>query len=127
MILKKPLEQLNGAAEKAMHAVEDGMHATQVAASEAVHDTSHRMRELASQVQPMMEHAGQEISDVAHQGVEAVRGASRYVQHAAAEASDRTVAYIRKEPIKSVLIAAAAGAVLASLARMLANSSRHRS
>ncbi len=39
-------------------------------------------------------------------------------QRLANQASDKTVAYIREKPVKSMLIAAATGAALVALARM---------
>jgi len=45
--------------------------------------------------------------------------AQHQVRDSAHLASDKTVAYIREEPVKSMLIAAAAGAALMALARAI--------
>jgi ElaB/YqjD/DUF883 family membrane-anchored ribosome-binding protein len=58
------------------------------------------------------------------------RGADRAKETAASlregayEVSDRTQRYVREEPVKSVLVAAAAGAALAGLMILLSRSRR---
>jgi ElaB/YqjD/DUF883 family membrane-anchored ribosome-binding protein len=56
---------------------------------------------------------------VVDQGVERVREASHQVREGAARASEGTVNYIRHDPVKSVLIAAATGAALMALVSLL--------
>ena len=53
------------------------------------------------------------------QGVERVREASHQVRESAARASEGTANYIRHDPVKSVLIAAATGAALMALFSLL--------
>lgn len=48
-------------------------------------------------------------------GIERARATASQVRHQVAVAGDNTVGYIRHEPVKSVLIAAAAGAILAAV------------
>lgn len=59
---------------------------------------------------------------VAQQSLHAVRERSRQWRDQTLHASDRTVDYIRREPVKSVMIAAAVGAALAALLGLLARS-----
>jgi ElaB/YqjD/DUF883 family membrane-anchored ribosome-binding protein len=56
---------------------------------------------------------------LARRGVDAVRGSSQQLRERARRASDSTVGYIKDEPVKSVLIAAVAGATLCALASLL--------
>lgn len=69
-------------------------------------------------------------SDHAHavvrHGMDAVRETSNQVREGAQHASDRTVSYIREEPVKSMLIAAATGAALMALARVISQSGHSR-
>ena len=51
----------------------------------------------------------------AQRGVAAVRDGSHHLVDRAVHAGDSTVAYIRDEPVKSMLIAAATGAALMAL------------
>jgi ElaB/YqjD/DUF883 family membrane-anchored ribosome-binding protein len=59
---------------------------------------------------------------LANRAVEAVsqslQNAGKQVKGGAQQASDTTIAYIREEPVKSMLIAAATGAALVALARL---------
>ncbi len=83
----------------------------------------------------LMDHSGKSADaalDATHRlANEAMEGASRSLQTANRQirssanlASDRTVAYVRQKPVKSLLVAVAAGAVLMALAQMI-GSPRH--
>jgi ElaB/YqjD/DUF883 family membrane-anchored ribosome-binding protein len=59
------------------------------------------------------------VSSTVHRGVDAVRDTSIDLRDSAIRASDTTVSYIKHEPVKSVLIAAATGAALMALIGLL--------
>jgi ElaB/YqjD/DUF883 family membrane-anchored ribosome-binding protein len=59
------------------------------------------------------------ISSSVHNGVDTVRDTSRQLREGAVHASDASVNFIKHEPIKSVLIAAATGAALMALIGLL--------
>jgi ElaB/YqjD/DUF883 family membrane-anchored ribosome-binding protein len=59
------------------------------------------------------------------QGVERARETSHMVRERAARATESTANYIRHDPVKSVLIAAATGAALMALVSLL-NRSNNR-
>lgn len=70
--------------------------------------------------------AGDAIQSTQRLATQAMDGVSSSLQTArkqmkagANQATDKTVAYIRDQPVKSVLIAVATGAVLVGLTRML--------
>jgi ElaB/YqjD/DUF883 family membrane-anchored ribosome-binding protein len=66
------------------------------------------------------------LSKAVDSGMERVRETSHQVRDSAARASEGTVNYIRHDPVKSVLIAAATGAALMALVSLLTRSSnRH--
>ena len=58
----------------------------------------------------------------ARRGMEAVRDGSQQLRERAQRATDQTVAYVKDEPIKSMLIAAATGAVLMALVSLMGRS-----
>jgi ElaB/YqjD/DUF883 family membrane-anchored ribosome-binding protein len=64
-------------------------------------------------------HALDSMGHALDQGVERVREASHQVRNSAARASEGTVNYIRHDPVKSVLIAAATGAALMALVSLM--------
>ena len=55
-------------------------------------------------------------------GMEAVRDTSQQLRERALQAQDMTVAYVKDEPIKAMLIAAATGALLMGIISMLGRS-----
>ena len=77
---------------------------------------SHNLADVAG---PLMESANEQATEMAQRVVEAVRESSQQLQDRAARVSDNTVKYIRNEPVKSLLIAAATGAVLMALANLM--------
>ncbi|HEU5297551.1 MAG TPA: hypothetical protein VFU71_22430 [Burkholderiaceae bacterium] len=100
-------------------------HATQSArrvGDQALDNLSSTARDLREQAAPVLERAGEQVSALAQRGVDAVRERSLQMRERAARASDSTSTYIRDEPLKSVLIAAAAGAALMVLVGLLRKS-----
>jgi ElaB/YqjD/DUF883 family membrane-anchored ribosome-binding protein len=84
-------------------------------------DRAHRWREEAA---PVVSHLGERAADAAHQGAQWVRESSERARQQVSRISDRAVGQVRDEPVRSVLMAAAAGALLYALARLLASRSR---
>ena len=74
---------------------------------------------LADQVMPMVEQASADVSDFAHRSVDSMRYQSQRLRDQANHASDVTVHYIRREPVRAVLMAAAFGATLAALFNLI--------
>ena len=71
---------------------------------------------------PMLERASHQISSLAHDGMDAVRDGSRQLRDSAQQASKHTVGYIRQEPVKAMLMAAATGAALMALVSLVTRS-----
>ena len=87
-------------------------------------DASNSLMEHAVQSADSVVHNTQRLANQAVQGVShTMQAAGRQVRDGAHMASDKTVAYIREEPVKSMLIAAATGAALVALARLAVRSS----
>ena len=59
--------------------------------------------------------AAAQVEDLTRRSVERARETGTEVRDQVARASDRTVGYIKDEPVKSVLVAAATGAAVALL------------
>jgi ElaB/YqjD/DUF883 family membrane-anchored ribosome-binding protein len=74
--------------------------------------TAHSVVEQASAA---LDQAG----DLTHRGAEAVREGVQQVRDKAQNMGDHAVSYIKDEPVKSVLIAAAAGATLMGLLSLM--------
>ena len=67
----------------------------------------------------LAERAAEQVQDLTRRGVERARAAAAQLRDQALRASDTTRSYIQDEPLKAVLIAAAAGAAVALLAHAL--------
>ena len=65
---------------------------------------------------------GSEAEAAARRGIEAVRDTSQQLREKALRASDSAVGYVRDEPIKAMLIAAATGALLMGIVALMSRS-----
>jgi len=79
---------------------------------------------LADQATETADSAIRTTQRMAIDAIDALRTRSEVLRDKAARASDKTIVYIQDEPVKSVLIAAAAGAALMALAGLMGRS-RH--
>ena len=82
-------------------------------------DTIESARE---QTVPLINRLSSQAETAARRGVEAVRETGAQVREKALKASDSTVSYIKDEPVKAMLIAAATGAALMALIGLLSRS-----
>ncbi len=71
---------------------------------------------------PLIEQASQSVDHA----MDSLRETSHQLRLKAEQASDSTVNYIRQEPVKAVLIAAATGAALMALAKLLSHLGERR-
>lgn len=106
-----PSSLADQAAQSATHAI----HSTQRVANDALDSVAASVQDLRHQA-----------SALAHRGADSVRDTSKQLRDTALRASDNTLNYIKDEPIKSVLIAAATGAALMALISMMASSRDRR-
>lgn len=81
---------------------------------------------LINQTSHAAEQAIQATQHLAHNAMESVMDTSHQLRLKAGHASDSAVSYIKHEPVKSILIAAATGAVLMALISLFSsNRGRH--
>lgn len=117
-------EQGSGLADAVARSAERAIQSTQRGANETLESLSGAVEEARRKAGPMLDQAGDHVSSLAEHGAEAIRGTTHAVRERARHASDATLDYIRNEPLKAVLIAAATGAVLMALISLMRNS-RH--
>jgi ElaB/YqjD/DUF883 family membrane-anchored ribosome-binding protein len=82
-----------------------------------------KLREAAP---TMLSRAAAQVEDLTRRSMERARETSAQVKDQVAKAGDRSVDYIRDEPVKSVLMAAAAGAAMVALIGWLSRSRSER-
>ena len=125
MIFDKTPEPHNRFADSAIASVDGAVHAGQSATNDALDALSGSVQDLRGKAATMLNHGGDEILALTRRGMDAVRDGSQQVRDKALHASDVTLGYIRKEPVKAVLIAAATGAALMGLIALLTRSRDH--
>ena len=125
MIANSPAGQTNSLTDQAAQTADHAIKSTQHLANGAFDSLSHSVKDLRDQAAPLVNRATEQASALAHRGADAVRESSRQLREQAAHASDVTVNYIKDEPVKSILIAAATGAALMGLISMMGRSRHH--
>lgn len=108
--------------EQISRSADQAIGATQYAVNGAVDSVAASLQDLGHQSAPMLKRASEQVSAMAHRGVDSVRETSQQLRVKAEHASDSMVNYIKEEPAKAVLIAAATGAALMALVSLVAHS-----
>ena len=124
MFSSKPFDRPNGLADQAAQSADHAIRSTQRVANEALDSLAGSVQDMRHQAAPLLNRATEQVSALAQRSVDAVRGGSQQLRDQARHASDSTVNYIKDEPVKAVLIAAATGAVLMALVSLVSRS-RH--
>jgi ElaB/YqjD/DUF883 family membrane-anchored ribosome-binding protein len=102
-------------AEQALQAARD----LALDAQDALDGLVDGVQQLSEQAAPMLNKAADRASGLARSSVDAVRDQAQRLREQAARGAANTTHYIRDEPVKSVLMAAAAGAALMAVFSLL--------
>ena len=94
----------------------------QGAANKAFEHASDTVDELKDHAAPLLDKVGEQAQKLMQQGRQVFSDTSREARDKVLQASDLAVDYAKEEPIKALLIAAAAGALLMGLVSMMARS-----
>lgn len=108
--------------DQAASAAEGAIRSTQRAADDALDSLSNKVEDLRSQAAPLINRVSAKAEDAAKRGMEVMRDGSQQLREKALRATDSTVAYVKDEPVKSMLIAAATGALLMGLVSLMGRS-----
>ena len=98
---------------------ENAIRSTQQIADDKVNQLADKLESV-----PAVSRMANDADVLRQRSVDALRNASFQVRESALRASDNTVAYIRDEPVKSVLIAAAVGAASMALLSAMSRTGR---
>jgi ElaB/YqjD/DUF883 family membrane-anchored ribosome-binding protein len=119
----KPMaQQGQDMADNAAGAAQGAIRSTQRSADQALDRLSEKVDDLRGQAAPLINKVTSQAEAAARRGMEAVRDTSQQLRERALQAQDMTVAYVKDEPIKAMLIAAATGALLMGIISMLGRS-----
>ncbi len=117
--IKSIADQGQELADSAATKAQAGIRSTQRAADAALDKLSAGVEEVREQTTPLITRVSSQAEAAARRGMEAVRDTSQALRERAARASDSAVGYVKDEPVKAMLIAAATGALLMGLVAML--------
>jgi len=119
----KPLaQQGQDIADSAAHTAQNAIRSTQKAADSALDSLSSKVEEARDQAAPLLSRVSSQAEAAARRGIEAVRDTSQQLREKALRASDSAVGYVKDEPIKAMLIAAATGALLMGIVALMSRS-----
>ena len=118
----RTLDISNNLADQAAHSADNAIRSTQRLANEALDGMAGKVGELRAEAAPMLSRASEQASAMAHRGMDAMRQGSQQLRDGAEMAKGRTIGYIKDEPVKAMLIAAATGAALMALLSLLSHS-----
>jgi ElaB/YqjD/DUF883 family membrane-anchored ribosome-binding protein len=101
---------------------EHALSAAQSTTNAALESLSGNVQDVRQYAAPIIANVQGQARDLLQSGRDAVRHTSHQVSDAARHARDGTVSYVKEEPVKAMLIAAATGAALMALVSMVSHS-----
>lgn len=122
MITGKSLDQPNSLSDAVAQSADHAIKSTQRVANEALDTLAGTVQDMRQQAAPVLNRATEEAGALARQGVDTVRESAKQLRLKAQRASETTVNYIKHEPVKAMLIAAATGAALMALITLISHS-----
>jgi ElaB/YqjD/DUF883 family membrane-anchored ribosome-binding protein len=111
-------------ADKAADKLQGGIRDAKQGVSSAASSAANKVESVRSGVGPALDKASDRAQGLLSQGLDAVSDATRRAQEFASDTQDQIVSYTREKPVKALLIAAAAGAILVTLIRAISPTNR---
>jgi ElaB/YqjD/DUF883 family membrane-anchored ribosome-binding protein len=109
-------------ADRAAGKVQDGIRDAQQTAKDAGNTLSNKVDDLRSEAGPTLSKVVGRAQSIGRQGMDAVSDAADRARKFSANASDLIIDYTKDNPVKALLIAAATGAALLGLVKLLKDS-----
>lgn len=119
-------QAIDGMAEHAAARVDATLESTRRATNQTLDSLRSGVDHLREAVPGAFARAAAQVEELTRRGVDRAREAGQTAREQALRAGDATVMRIRDEPVKAVLVAAAAGAALAALIGWMARSRSQR-
>lgn len=102
-------------ADDARQTANDAIDSTRAYAQNAVNAAGEKVRDMKRDAEPTVEQIAARVQQAVQRGLDAASTTSARAQRKLEQAADMTGKYISDQPMRSVLVAAAAGAALAAL------------
>jgi ElaB/YqjD/DUF883 family membrane-anchored ribosome-binding protein len=109
-------------ADRAAGKVQDGIRDAQQTAKDAGNTLSNKIEDLRSEAGPTLSKVVGRAQSIGRQGMDAVSDAAQRARTFSANASDLVIDYTKENPVKALLIAAATGAAILGLIKVLKDS-----
>lgn len=119
-------DQATEAVDKLGDRADAAISGTRRAANEMVDDAAAALQDARDRAEPAAKRVAAQAEALARRGIDAVRESSKQLRDQAVNLSDQTTRYVKDEPLKSVLIAAATGAALMALLSLVTRSRSDR-
>lgn len=113
-------------ADKVAAKADSAINTTRSAANNTLDQLSGTVEQLRQRVPSALTGAAAQIEELKQRSLERARQAKLDVSEKLSHAGERTVGYVKDEPVKSMLIAAGTGAAVAMLITFLARSRSDR-
>ncbi|MEP7099339.1 MAG: hypothetical protein ABI781_02445 [Burkholderiales bacterium] len=124
-VTSKPFgQEASNFADHAADSASSAIRSTQNVANAAFDRLSDKVDTARDQAVPLLNRLSSQAEAAARRGADAVKETSAQLREKALQAQDTTVGYIKDEPVKAMLIAAATGAALMALISLASRSSR---
>ena len=109
--------------DNVLQSAEEAVESTRDLAHDAIRRANRKSRDLRASLDPALDHLAHKAQDLARRSRDLALDAHTKAQQRLTRYADLTSQYVAEQPVKSVLIAAAAGAVIAAL--LVSRSSQH--
>ncbi len=119
-------DEISKRGNQLVHGVEDGIDSAHDAAQSALSSASNKLENFQNGVKPAIERLASRGAEIAQTGLDATREAGTRAKATASRYVNACENYVTEQPMKSVAIAAAAGAALAALLIVARNRSSNR-
>ena len=90
----------------------------------ALDSVTSSLHDASARAAPLLRQASEQVSELAHQGMDGLHDASNMVQTKLKQTGQSAVHYIQHDPIKAMLMSAAAGAALMALVTLVLRAPR---
>lgn len=115
-------DQATRLADQAAERADQAIRSSQQMSDRGFDHLAHRVDDLHNRATPLLNRLSGQAEAAARRGAGAMLDASHQVRERALRVTDSTVGYVRDEPMKAMLIAAAAGAALMAVVGFLSRS-----
>ncbi|MDB5829656.1 MAG: hypothetical protein JWQ73_3876 [Variovorax sp.] len=111
-------------ADDARQTANDAIDTTRAYAQNAVNAAGEKVRDMKRDFEPSVEQLAARVQQAVQRGLDAASTTSARAQRRIEQAADVTGRYISDQPVRSVLVAAAAGAAITALIVLASRRSR---